>query len=147
MVQNIKELYISHLEKTIAEITLYTNEADIWAIAPGILNSAGNLSLHIVGNLNLFIGAHLNNSGYVRNREAEFSLKDISKAELTAMLQATQTMINNCLSAMDNNDLEKVYPIDKFGEGRSIGYVFVYLLAHLDYHLGQINYHRRLLNK
>jgi len=147
MINEIKELYKNHLEKNITELELYINQNDIWTIAPGIINSAGNLTLHIVGNLNLFIGANLNNTGYLRNRDAEFSLKDIPKAKLIAMLQSTKQMIDKCLSEMDNTDLGKMYPTDKFGEGRTTTYVLVYLLAHLDYHLGQINYHRRLLNK
>ncbi len=147
MVNDIKELYNNHLDKNIAEIELYTNENDIWAIVPGILNSAGNLTLHIVGNLNLFIGENIDKTGYVRNREAEFSLKDVAKSELVSMLASTKKMIDTCLSKLDNQALAQPYPTDKFGEGRTIGYALVYLLAHLDYHLGQINYHRRLLNK
>lgn len=147
MIQALLEVYNRHMQMTITDISAFSNEDDIWKTAEGINNSAGNLALHIVGNLNYFIGNILGNTGYVRDRDAEFSAKGIPQKELVNLLQATNTMLSTTLSGLQDNDLNKIYPIDKFGEGKTIGYVFVYLLAHLDYHLGQINYHRRLLNK
>lgn len=147
MITGIKDIYLSHLDRNIAEINLYTNENAIWEITDGISNSAGNLTLHIVGNLQFFIGTYLGNTGYVRDRDAEFNLKNLSRIALINMLEDTKNILNTTISALNNDSINQCYPMDKFGEGKSIGYVLVYLLAHLDYHLGQINYHRRLLNK
>ena len=66
---------------------LYKNEEDVWKIKEGISNSAGNLTLHLLGNLNHFIGATLGNTGYVRERDKEFSLKNIPRIQLVEDLK------------------------------------------------------------
>ncbi|MFI5172747.1 MAG: DinB family protein [Chitinophagales bacterium] len=145
MVSSIKEVYLKNLTALINEITLYSTEEDIWKIAPGIANSGGNLVLHLIGNLNYFIGTFLGNTGFVRDRDREFSDKNIPKQTLLADLTATTEMVISVIESLPEDDMEKLYPTDKFGEGKTIGYALVYLLAHLNYHLGQLNYHRRLI--
>ena len=129
------------------EISLYEKEEDIWKIDTGILNSAGNLTLHLMGNLNYFIGTYLGDTGYVRDRDREFADKDIPKLQLMSDLNETINMLDITLSNLTDQDLLQVYPTDKFGVGKTTGYILTYLLAHFNYHLGQINYHRRLLSK
>ena len=147
MITSIKEIYIRNLESLKNEISLYSNEADIWKIQGGILNSAGNLTLHLIGNLQFFIGTTLGETGYERNRDKEFSDKDVPRDTLILNIDKTILMMDNTLSKMHDADLENAYPLDKFGEGKINAFVLNYLLAHLNYHLGQINYHRRLLSK
>ena len=146
MINSIKEVYLKNLNALLNEITLYANEDDLWKTGTGISNSGGNLTLHLIGNLNYFIGTNLGNSGFVRDRDSEFADKDVPKQKLIDDFQVTINMVETTLSGMKDEDINKPYPIDKFGEGKTIGYVLTYLLAHLNYHLGQINYHRRLLN-
>ncbi len=146
MVNSIKEVYLKNLKALLNEITLYSNEDDIWKIAPGISNSSGNLTLHLIGNLKYFVGTHLGNTGFVRDRDREFADKNIPKDHLIDEINSTIIIVETALSAMQDTDLQKSYPIDKFGEGKTNGFVLTYLLAHLNYHLGQINYHRRLLS-
>ena len=64
------------------EISLYKDETNLWKVENTISNSAGNLCLHLIGNLKHFIGATLGNTGYVRQRELEFSSKNIPRSEL-----------------------------------------------------------------
>ena len=77
MTESLKSLYNRDLNKLKFEIESYKDERSIWAVDKTISNSAGNLCLHLVGNLNAYIGAELGKTSYVRNRDLEFSLKDI----------------------------------------------------------------------
>ncbi len=147
MLKELNEMYVRYLKMAIDDIAAYTNEQDIWKVAPGINNSAGNLALHLAGNLRLFVGAILGDTPYERNRDAEFSLKDIPQKELLALLSLTSNVVVSTLNKMEEGSTANIYPTDKFGEGKTINYVLFHLLAHLAYHQGQINYHRRLLNK
>jgi uncharacterized damage-inducible protein DinB len=144
--ESLISLYNRDLNKLKIEIEAYQNEENLWKIDKNIANSAGNLVLHLVGNLNHFIGTHLGNTGYVRQRDLEFSLKDISQAELIEKIEATAAMIDSALAPLSEDDLKKEYPLVVFENKMTTDYFLIHLLAHLDYHLGQINYHRRLLD-
>jgi uncharacterized damage-inducible protein DinB len=139
------EIFERDLNKLIAEINAYKDENSLWLVKEGISNSAGNLCLHLAGNLNHFIGATLGNSGYVREREKEFSLKNIPRKELVSSIEKTIPVVKNTLSKLSAADLEKTFPIEVFGKPLTTGFLLLHLTTHLTYHLGQINYHRRLL--
>jgi len=145
MTESIKSLFTRDLNQLKKEIESYQNEEAIWKIDKDILNSAGNLSLHLVGNINHFIGAILGNSGYVRNRELEFSLKNIPKTELILQIEKTIKIVHSSLDQLSEEDLKKEYPIEALGYPMTTEYFLIHLFGHLNYHLGQINYHRRLL--
>lgn len=133
------------LNKLIEELSLYKSEEDIWKIKEGISNSAGNLTLHLVGNLKHFIGATLGKTGYVRERDKEFSEKNIPRHLLINDVKDTIAIIKNTLSKLNTDSLEQDFPITLNNMVSSTASVLVYLLAHLNYHLGQVNYHRRLV--
>jgi len=147
LTQTLKILFRKNLEKLKDEIAAYSNENNIWIIEKGIANSAGNLSLHLVGNLNTYIGAEIGKTGYIRERELEFSLKNIPRKELLEKIDATSQVVDNTIDAIKQDDLDKEYPLLIFTEKTSTGYLLVHLAVHLGYHIGQINYHRRLLDK
>ena len=129
------------------EINAYSSEANMWLLKDGINNSTGNLSLHIVGGLNHFIGAVIGNTGYVRKRDLEFSLKNVSRQDLINQLDDVELMIEEIVAKLSDKDLENTYPINVFKEPMTVGFFLTHLTTHLGYHLGQINYHRRLLDK
>lgn len=129
------------------EIESYKNESTIWHIEKDIANSAGNLTLHLIGNLNTFIGAEIGKSGYIRNRELEFSLKNIPRVELITKIEATLKIVEQSLDTITDDQLHSEYPLLVFKEKTSTEFFLVHLVTHLSYHLGQINYHRRLLDK
>jgi hypothetical protein len=137
------EIYLRDLQKLHDEIQLYANDELLWTVSNGISNSGGNLCLHLVGNLQHFIGATLAHNGYVRNREKEFSAKGLTKHQLIVMLHDTQGMLQSALPKLTDADLEKEYPFDFMGKRTTEWYLNQFLL-HFQYHLGQINYHRRL---
>jgi uncharacterized damage-inducible protein DinB len=143
--ETLKILFDRDLKRLITEIEQYNTDADIWKIKGQINNSAGNLCLHLVGNLNTYIGKELGKTGYVRNRELEFSSKNVPRQELIQKIENTIEIINETLKNFDENLLEAEYPILVFDEKTSNEYLLVHLITHLTYHLGQINYHRRLI--
>jgi uncharacterized damage-inducible protein DinB len=145
LITTLKTLYNRDLKRLLNEIELYKNESDIWIIKGHINNSAGNLCLHLVGNLNIYIGKVLGNTGYIRNRELEFSSKNIPKKELIKKVEDTIVVINQSLDNLNAELLETEFPILVFEEKTSTEFLLVHLATHLTYHLGQINYHRRLI--
>ncbi|KAF2516564.1 DinB family protein [Flavobacterium foetidum] len=142
----LKTLFNRDLNKLKTEIESYQNENTIWVVDKNISNSAGNLCLHLMGNINTYIGKNLGNTGYVRNRPLEFSLKDIPKTELIDKIENTILMVNKVLDSLTKTDLEAIYPEIVFEEEMTTGFFLIHLSTHLAYHLGQINYHRRLLD-
>jgi hypothetical protein len=142
----LKELIIRDLKKLKDEIEAYRNEEKLWYIEKEILNSAGNLCLHLVGNLNTYIGAEFGNTGYVRNRPDEFALKNVPRAELVVKIENTIIMIATTFDMMSEDQLNAKYPAEILIENATTQYFFTHLAMHLGYHLGQINYHRRLLD-
>ncbi|MCA0931342.1 DUF1572 domain-containing protein [Lutimonas saemankumensis] len=137
----------SDLNKLITEMELYKNEENIWRVEKNISNSAGNLTLHLIGNLHTFIGKEIGKTNYVRNRELEFSQKNVPRADLIRSINETIQMINKALNALTEEELKKDYPILKFSKIETNEYLLVHLTKHLNYHLGQINYHRRLVDE
>lgn len=144
LIHTLQKIYKRDLEKLKQEIILYKDESAIWTIAKGTTNSAGNLCLHLIGNLNTYIGAEIGNTGYVRNRELEFTLKNVPRTELIIKIDDTVNIINSALNILAEEDLQKEYPLLVFSEKMTTGYFLVHLAVHLGYHLGQINYHRRM---
>lgn len=147
IVSVLQSLFERDLKRLKKEIELYKKEQHLWYVEEGISNSAGNLCLHLIGNLNAFIGAELGNSGYVRDRDLEFSAKNVSRDELLANIDATAEVVKNTLANLSETQLAVAYPVVVFKEEMTTGWFLVHLATHLNYHLGQINYHRRLLDK
>ncbi|MET3026652.1 DinB family protein [Flavobacterium sp. UW10123] len=146
VLETLKTLFNRDLSKLKNEIESYQNENSIWAIDKDISNSAGNLCLHLIGNLNTYIGAEIGKTGYVRNRPLEFSLKDIPKSELIQKVEDTISVVNKALDNLAEADLETIYTQIIFEKEMTTGFFLIHLSTHLAYHLGQINYHRRLLD-
>jgi uncharacterized damage-inducible protein DinB len=146
VIETLQKIFQRDLEKLKQEIIAYNNESNLWRIEKGIANSAGNLCLHLVGNLNTYIGAELGKTGYVRDRDLEFSQKNIPRDQLVQMIESTITVVANGLNKLKKEDLEKEYPLLVFKEKTSTGFFLIHLAVHLSYHLGQVNYHRRLLD-
>lgn len=144
--KNYLNLVNRDLDKLSKEITSFKNEEIIWVIGKGITNSAGNLSLHICGNLQHYIGAILGKSGYKRDRDFEFSAKRINREGLLIEIQKTKDAVNSTLEQLTDESMQEEYPLEVLGYKMTTQYFLIHLHGHLNYHLGQINYHRRLLD-
>jgi len=153
MIETLTQLYLRDLEKLKTEITSYKDENKMWEISGDtrlnggqVKNSAGNLCLHICGNLQHFIGAVLGNSSYERKRDEEFSRKNVPVKELILEIELTTKVVEKTLNELKDEELTKTFPINVFGYEMTTEYFLVHLVSHLNYHLGQINYHRRLID-
>lgn len=147
LTQTLQSLFNRDLNRLKKEIELYQNEEAIWKVEQHIANSAGNLCLHLVGNLKTFVGAVLGHSGYIRNRELEFSAKNVQRAELIQGVVETIQIVDQVLGTLTEDQLKKEFPVLVFENRTSTEYMLIHLATHLGYHLGQVNYHRRLLDK
>ena len=145
MKDTLSRLYEQGLTKLRTEVESYPSEAALWKTGGNIPNSAGNLALHLIGNLNHFFGATIGGTGYVRDRDNEFQSGEVSKERLIDEIEQAKSVVKDALGKLDPADLDKTYPIQFQNEDVSTEYVLTYLLGHFDYHLGQIDYHRRLL--
>lgn len=138
------EIFERDINKLKEEISLYKNEQDLWKTEKHISNSAGTLTLHLIGNLNHFIGAVLSNTGYIREREKEFSDTNVPREKMLHDLNEVLRIVKNILSKMSATDLQKDFPVELIGKRKTMQALLI-LTAHFNYHLGQINYHRRIL--
>ena len=144
--EHLTRLFSRDLDKLITELNLYQNESHLWLLDKDISNTAGNLALHLVGNLNHFIGASIGNTGYVRQRDLEFSQKNIPREDIIKSIEATKLMIAEVLADVTVEGLNQEFRRNPFEDYMTTEFFLLHLLTHLSYHLGQINYHRRLLD-
>src|SRR3982751_4066874 len=137
MTETLSKLYEQGLTKLRSEVESYPSEAELWKTGGNIPNSAGNLALHLVGNLNHFFGATLGGTGYVRDRDAEFSAGEVSREQIVREIDKAIVVVKEALAKLESGDLGKTYPIQFQNEDVSTEYVLSYLLGHFNYHLGQ----------
>lgn len=145
MTESLIFLFHRDLDKLKEEITLFHSEADLWRTREGITNTAGNLALHIAGNLQHFFGSVLGSTGYLRDREAEFGAKGVSREELIMELDKAKLAVGDVLEVITREELNSEYPLEVLGCTWTTERFFLHLFGHLNYHLGQVNYLRRML--
>jgi uncharacterized damage-inducible protein DinB len=143
-IEALSPLFARDLERLKTEIQAFPDGHSLWRVNGTITNSAGNLCLHLCGNLQHFIGAILGNTGYVRERDAEFSKRDVPAAELIAEIERTMAVLSPVLKSLSDQDMAKPFPVKVFAEEMSTAQFLLHLQGHLNYHLGQINYMRRM---
>ena len=129
------------------ELDLFQDEALIWATLPGISNSAGTLTLHVCGNLQHYVGAVLGNTGYVRDRDLEFSARGIPRSRLQADLAETSEGVRTVLAGLPDQKLRAEYPDVLGGPRLPTDLFLLHLTTHLAFHLGQAGYLRRVLTR
>ena len=139
--------FVFRLKELKTEINSFQEEADIWKTVDGIKNDSGHLTLHLIGNLNHFIGHGLGKTNYVRDRDNEFSSEAVPLDTLNTELDVTIEMVSTVLYQI-RNEVNEDFPIPLwFKEQPSTQFFLYHLLAHLTYHTGQINYLRRFLER
>lgn len=143
--KNILALMERDLNQLKKELSAYENEADLWKTDGEVNNSAGNLALHLVGNLSMFVGRILGRTDYERDREFEFNGKNVPLANMLADIDDLKVVLANILPQLTEEQLSSNYRIKVLGYEMSTEYFLTHLYGHLNYHLGQVSYHRRLL--
>jgi hypothetical protein len=139
----VQVLFIRDLETLKREIAAFPDDAGPWAVRPGVTNTAGTLALHCAGNIQHFIGAKLGGTSYVRQRDAEFSRRDVPRAEIIAELDRAIAAVH-ALDGKKDADLPRVFPDQFGGKQVNVETLLVFLHGHLTYHLGQVDYYRRI---
>ncbi|NBA86957.1 DUF1572 domain-containing protein [Emticicia sp. CRIBPO] len=145
MIESLKTLYERDLKRLRDELEAYPDESSLWLIKNEIKNSAGNLCLHLMGNLNHYIGAQIGGTDYVRDRPLEFSDKDVPREQLTRQIDDTRKMIAEVLGSISPEILAANHTEEYQGGANTNEFFLIHLYGHFNYHLGQINYHRRLI--
>jgi hypothetical protein len=146
LTEAINAQFQRELDRLIKEIESYQEESNLWKLNAGIKNSGGNLTLHLIGNLRHFIGHVLGGTGYKRERDAEFNDKHIARSKIISQIELTKVELDHIFPSLNNASLNEAYPINVMDTPWTKSAFLIHLLGHLNYHLGQINYHRRLLD-
>jgi len=141
----VRTVLARELRTLAREVDAYPSDAALWQVVPGVKKSGGTLALHLAGNVSHYIGAVLGRTGYVRDRPAEFALRDVPRAEVKARVQDALASVEQALSELPPVSLEAPYPEALAGRTLGTEQFLVHLVAHFGYHLGQIDYHRRML--
>lgn len=134
-------LFTRDLRRVAQEIEAFPTDESLWQTAPGVINSAGNLALHLEGNLREYIGRQLGGVAYTRQRPLEFSTTGLTRAEVAARIDAVRESV---IPALATVDLDTIFPENVLGQPLTARQFVLHLLGHLNYHLGQIDYVRRI---
>ena len=137
-------LYARDLKRLIQELTAFPDSASLWQIAPGVTNAAGTLALHLEGNLREYVGRQLGGIEYARDRPLEFSKRGVEQQELVARIEAVRDMTPGVIEALSAQQLAAIYPEQVLGLPITTRQFVIHLNGHLNYHLGQIDYLRRI---
>ena len=138
-------IIVRELTSLCQEVEAYSSDADLWRVVPGIANSGGTLALHVAGNLQHFVGAILGDSSYVRNRDAEFATRGLSRAEVGRLVGEAIAAVQQTFRNLGPADLGSEYPEPVAKVRLNTGDFLTHLASHLAYHLGQVDYHRRIV--
>jgi uncharacterized damage-inducible protein DinB len=134
-------LFTRDLRRVAQEIEAFPTDESLWQTAPGVTNSAGNLALHLEGNLREYIGRQLGGIAYTRQRPLEFSTTGLTRADVAARIDAVRETV---IPALAKADLDALFPENVLGQPLTTRQFVFHLLGHLNYHLGQIDYLRRM---
>ncbi|ULH18302.1 DinB family protein (plasmid) [Deinococcus sp. KNUC1210] len=147
LIQDLRMMYLRELATLEREPALYPDDQGLWTVLPGLPNAGGTLFLHLAGSLQHFFGAVLGNTGYVRNRDAEFSTRDLSRTEIAAQLSQARHAINAAFEHIREADLDAPFPVVFADAPFSYRLTLLQFSSHLAYHLGQIDFHRRAVTQ
>jgi hypothetical protein len=127
------------------EIEAYPDEDSLWLQPAGVPNSAGTLALHLAGNVQHYLGARLGATGYVRDRPAEFARRNVPRSEIVQEIEAARRSLAAAENRLGESDLTGDFP-EIIGNLRfEAGDYLIHLVSHFTFHLGQIDYHRRMV--
>lgn len=145
LADSLAAIFARELATLHMEVEAYPTDQDLWRTAPGIANPGGTLALHLAGNLQHFIGAILGGSGYRRNRDAEFGDKSVPRQVILERIEEASRVVPQTVAGLGSGELDAEYPEPVAGVRLNTGDFLVHLAAHLSYHLGQLDYHRRIV--
>ncbi len=142
-ITSLAALFRRDLNALRREVEAYPDDILAWHEVPGLTNAGGTLVLHLCGNLQHFIGSRLGNTGFVRDRPAEFSRRGLTRAELCAEVDRARQAVEQTLSGLAPAALGAPFPDTLAAHQFTTDDLLLHLAVHLGYHLGQVDYHRR----
>jgi hypothetical protein len=143
IVSAVRAVLLRDLDALAAQVRAYPGDAALWQPVPGIANPGGTLALHLVGNLRAYVGAELGKTGFGRDRDAEFSTRGLSRAEVLGRIAAARLDVDRALARLPDSALAQPFAQEVGGARLTTGQLLLHLVAHFGYHLGQVDYHRR----
>src|SRR6266849_5356919 len=145
LIADLQRMVLRDIDTLRRESELYPDDESVWQEVPGLPHAGGTLILHLTGNLRHYFGALMGGSGYVRDRPAEFSTRGVPRRELLRLIAAAHAEVGEVLAHLDPAVLDETYPEPLRGLSYPTGLFFLHLAVHLTYHLGQLDYHRRMV--
>jgi uncharacterized damage-inducible protein DinB len=142
---DLRAVLLRDLRSLAREVHAYPDDATPWRAVPGIANTGGTLVLHLAGNIRHFIGAVLGGSAYVRDREAEFGRRDVTRAELVEAIEQAISEAERVMPTLTPERLDADFPVPMGGRTFTTARWLTHLVSHFGYHLGQVDYHRRMV--
>ena len=127
------------------ELQAYPDDASAWRTFPGVVNSAGTLALHLAGNVQHYVGAKLGGTGYQRDRPAEFARRDVPRGDLLKEIERAIAAAETTLPQVSETALAADFPEAVGGRTIRTDEFLVHVAMHLGWHLGQVDYHRRMV--
>lgn len=146
LASGLAQLFGRDLTRLIQQIDAFPSDDMLWRRPPGITNAAGNLALHIEGNLREYIGRQLGGRPYERIRAREFTSSGLTRQEVKARITALAEVIPNIVDGLSTAQMEAQYPEVVLETPLSTAAFLVHLHGHLNWHVGQIDYLRRVLS-
>ncbi len=145
--KELAALFARDLTRLIQEVSTFSVDQQhlLWEVRPGVSNSVGNLALHLEGNLREYVGRQLGGVAYTRDRPAEFSSKGVLSGQLATRLSEVCELVARVIAGLSPAQMDAVFPENILKAPRSTRQVLLHIYGHLSYHLGQIDYLRRLL--
>jgi uncharacterized damage-inducible protein DinB len=147
LVEAVVAILDRDLQTLAREVMAYPDDGALWQVPEGVLNSAGTLVLHLTGNIQHFLGARLASTGFVRDRPAEFATRGVPRAALLRQIEAARIAVRAAADTVNDAELDRDYPEVVGGMRVAAGEYLVHLVSHFAYHLGQVDYHRRLVTR
>ncbi len=144
-IRSVAAILDRELRTLARELEAYPDERDLWRLPPGIGNSAGTLALHLTGNIRHYLGACLGSTGYRRDRPAEFADRAVPRAELLRRVEAAREAVGAAAARLTEEQLDRDFPEAVGGVRVNTAEYLAHLVAHFAYHLGQLDYHRRVV--
>lgn len=145
MIPDLRAILLRDLDTLVREVEAYPSDELLWLAPPGIRNAAGTLALHLAGNLHHYVGTVLGGTDYVRDRDGEFGHRGLTRIEVVARIRATRETVDAVLGELDPARLQDPFPVEVGGVRPGTGIFLMHLAVHFGYHLGQLDYHRRMV--
>jgi len=124
------------------------SEEQFWRNPYTYGNSPGHLVLHLTGNLSYYIGAQIAGTGYVRNRDLEFTEpRKLPKNEVLRKFDETMAMAVAAIEKQSESDWSAPFSGERDISSKNRLAALIRYASHLYHHIGQLIYLSRELQK